>query len=272
MRTAELAVSDLALVRRLEAAELRVSENCVLAWLAAHPDSSTVAEPVAGGCAIFFGAASPLSQAICVGMDGPVTEEEFARLEAFFDARGTPPVVSLCPFADPTVLDRLSRRRYRITHFEHTLIRGLEDVPAIPPGPHVRAIEPAEAAIWTSIVMSGFADGGAAPPEISGMFQVFTQAPAARCYLAEVNGAPAGGASASFAGGIAVFYCDATLPPYRLHGAQSALIARRLRDARSAGCEIAMASTYPGTASQRNYERAGFRVAYTKAMLTRDGL
>jgi hypothetical protein len=48
---------------------------------------------------------------------------------------------------------------------------------------------------------------------------------------------------------------------------QSALIAARLAAATAAGCHLAMACTAPGTASQRNYERAGFRVAYTKAML-----
>ncbi|MEZ5352950.1 MAG: hypothetical protein R2762_09970 [Bryobacteraceae bacterium] len=272
MQTTDLSTANLALVRRLEAAELRVSENCVVAWLAAHPDSATVAEPIAGGAAIYFGASSPLSQALAVGMDGSVTEEEFLRLEAFFDARGTPPVISLCPFADPTVLECLARRRYRITHFEHTLIREMNG--ALPPeaGPAVRPIGPGEAGLWTDTVMTGFSEGTVFPPEINAMFEVFTAARGARCYVAECNGVAAAGASASFGDGIAIFYCDGTLRQYRGRGAQSALIARRLRDARAAGCEIAMASTAPGGASQRNYERAGFRVAYTKTMLTRDGI
>ncbi len=232
-----------------------------------------MAEPVAGGSAIFFGATSPLSQALAIGMSGPVSEQEFARLESFFIARGTPPVISLCPFADPSVLECLSRRRYRITHFEHTLVRGLADTPTALRGPKVREISPRdEARRWTSTVMTSFADSNPVPPEIAAMFEVFTAARDARCYLAEVDGEAAAGASASFFDGIAIFYCDGTLPAYRGQGAQSALIERRVRDARVAGCEIAMASTVPGGTSQRNYERAGFRVAYTKAMLTQDGL
>ncbi|MEZ5404063.1 MAG: GNAT family N-acetyltransferase [Bryobacteraceae bacterium] len=272
MRTSEISTADRNLVRRLEGAELRVSENCVIAWLAAHPDSPTVAEPMAGGAAIYFGASSPLSQALSIGMDGPVTEAEFARLENFFALRGAPPVISLCPFVDSSVFERLAYRGYRITHFEHTLVRGLDD--ELPPsrGVPVRVIAPGEAALWSDTVMTGFTDGAALSSEMAAMFTVFTGARDSRCYLAEVDGSVAGGASASFGGGIAIFYCDSTLPAWRGRGAQSSLIARRLRDARAAGCEIAMASTFPGTASQRNYERAGFRVAYTKAMLTRDAL
>ena len=31
-----------------------------------------------------------------------------------------------------------------------------------------------------------------------------------------------------------------------------------------------MGCTFPGSTSQRNYERLGFRVVYTKALLVRD--
>ena len=33
------------------------------------------------------------------------------------------------------------------------------------------------------------------------------------------------------------------------------------------GCDMATASTLPGSVSQRNYERAGFEVVYTKVTL-----
>ena len=35
------------------------------------------------------------------------------------------------------------------------------------------------------------------------------------------------------------------------------------------GCDLATAATLPGSVSQRNYERHGFRVAYTRATLVR---
>jgi hypothetical protein len=42
------------------------------------------------------------------------------------------------------------------------------------------------------------------------------------------------------------------------------LLAARLAEARQRGCEIAMMVTEPGSTSQRNAERRGFRVAYTR--------
>jgi len=54
---------------------------------------------------------------------------------------------------------------------------------------------------------------------------------------------------------------------FRGGGLQSALIRERLRAAAGEGCDLATASTLAGSVSQRNYERAGFQVAYTKATL-----
>ncbi len=45
------------------------------------------------------------------------------------------------------------------------------------------------------------------------------------------------------------------------------LIAARLIEALARGCDLATASTASGSASQRNYERMGFTVAYTKVTL-----
>ena len=42
------------------------------------------------------------------------------------------------------------------------------------------------------------------------------------------------------------------------------LLLRRLSDAASSGCDLAMMGALPGSASQRNGERQGFRIAYTR--------
>ncbi len=60
------------------------------------------------------------------------------------------------------------------------------------------------------------------------------------------------------------------LPEYRGRGVQTALIAQRLHEAALAGCEYAVVSTNPGSGSQRNMERRGFHVAYTKPVMMRD--
>jgi len=49
---------------------------------------------------------------------------------------------------------------------------------------------------------------------------------------------------------------------------QLALLRARLEDAARAGNDVAMTLTAPGSPSQRNIERAGFRLAYTRALLS----
>jgi predicted acetyltransferase len=67
--------------------------------------------------------------------------------------------------------------------------------------------------------------------------------------------------------GLAILFADSTAARYRRRGFHRELIAVRLREARTQGCDLAAASVSPGSASQRNYERAGFQVAYTKVLL-----
>jgi hypothetical protein len=48
---------------------------------------------------------------------------------------------------------------------------------------------------------------------------------------------------------------------------QTALINRRLWAAAQQGCEYAVVSTMPGSGSQQNMERRGFRLAYSKIVM-----
>jgi hypothetical protein len=46
--------------------------------------------------------------------------------------------------------------------------------------------------------------------------------------------------------------------------ANAAFVEARLRFAAERGCDLAMMGALPGSASQRNAERQGFRIAYTR--------
>jgi hypothetical protein len=54
------------------------------------------------------------------------------------------------------------------------------------------------------------------------------------------------------------------VPDGRHRGAQLALLAARLNVASGLGCDLAMMAALPGSGSQRNAERNGFRIAYTR--------
>ena len=62
---------------------------------------------------------------------------------------------------------------------------------------------------------------------------------------------------------------SATAPAHRRRGVQTALLSARLADAAAAGCDIAVATTQPGSKSQQNVQRQGFDLLYTRAILVK---
>jgi ribosomal protein S18 acetylase RimI-like enzyme len=90
--------------------------------------------------------------------------------------------------------------------------------------------------------------------------------PGWRLYLALVDGAPAASAALTVDGGLGYLANAATLPAMRGRGCQTALLARRITDAAAAGCDTVASLAEFGSASQRNLERAGLRVAFTQAV------
>jgi hypothetical protein len=97
--------ADAPLARRIEAAEAANARGCV------QSDAAVI--EIAGGCAIFVGAESPLTQAVGLGLNGPVSQSEIDALEAFFHCRGARASIDLCPLADPGLLQALADRAYR---------------------------------------------------------------------------------------------------------------------------------------------------------------
>ena len=83
-------------------------------------------------------------------------------------------------------------------------------------------------------------------------------------FLAEVDGTPAAAGALNISEGAALLAGAATVPEARRNGAQMALLNARLAFARDQGCDLAMMCAAPGSTSQRNAERNGFRIAYTR--------
>lgn len=93
--------------------------------------------------------------------------------------------------------------------------------------------------------------------------------PGWRLYVAAVDGTPAAFGALYVSGGVGSLAGAATALPFRGRGCQSALVSRRIADAAAEGCDLVAAQATPGSSSQRNMERAGLRVAYTKAVWSR---
>ena len=55
-----------------------------------------------------------------------------------------------------------------------------------------------------------------------------------------------------------------TIPEARNQGAQNALLSDRLRSAMEQGCKMAIMCAAPGSQSQKNAQKNGFQIAYTR--------
>ena len=258
---------DLALAKRLELAERQAAVEGTETLARLRPGAAAAAEPLAGGMAIFCGVNSPITQAVGIGLDGPVSEAEIARLEEFYFSRGDAVRVELCPLADASVLEQFGKRGYRVTEFSNMMARPIapgEHWPAPAPGIMIERTGPDEAELWTRTVAQGFAEHFPVTPELLEVMQMFALAPRAECYLARVDGEIAGGGCVSLREGVAGLFGASTLPTFRKRGVQTALLHARLARAAAAGCDLAACIALPGSISQRNILRQGFQTLYTR--------
>src|SRR6266404_4301641 len=131
---------DTALARRIEAGEALNGAQCGEAL------------PVAGGYAAFAGVGSALTHAIGLGMNGPVTAAEFNEMEEFYRSRGAWVNLDFCPHADPSLMDLLGKRGYRIVESSNTLAGPVAGAPDA----RVRRAEPHEEELWCRIMLEGF--------------------------------------------------------------------------------------------------------------------
>ncbi|HSY58631.1 MAG TPA: GNAT family N-acetyltransferase [Terriglobales bacterium] len=236
-----------------------------------RPENARIA--VGGGIAEFRGINSPVTQAEGLGLNGPVSEEEFERLEVFFRSRGSAVFIEVCPMADQSFIETLGKRSYRVIEFSNMLMREIgerEKLPPPAPGVTIRPAEPGESRLFAETVSRGFSEHFEPTDELISTIQEFFTGAGLTPYLAFLDGKLAGGGTLGIRKGVAGLFGTSTLSEFRKRGIQSALIAARLEVGRSAGCDLAMSITLPASGSQRNLERQGFRVVYTRTKFTRE--
>ncbi|WP_054707638.1 GNAT family N-acetyltransferase [Bacillus sp. JCM 19041] len=91
-------------------------------------------------------------------------------------------------------------------------------------------------------------------------------------FIAEWNGEPAGVAAVYTDKSIAVLASAATLPRFRGKGIHRELIQARLEHVSLKGCRLISGQAAFGSTSQKNMERAGMKIAYTKSIWTERGV
>ncbi len=260
--------SDLALAQRLEKAEGQSGAAFVEARAKAFPQSGARWIEVAGAYAMYDGVRSPVTQTFGLGLFQEITGAELSEIERFFKGYGAPVFHEVSPLAGLPLAVLLSGRGYQPVEFTSVMYRPLgpgfdlgvllnEKIQAGP-------IEESEYNQWGETAAAGWGQLPEFPDLFSDLAKLNPHRRDAVCFLAKLEGKPIAAGALSINGRVGLLAGACTIPAARKQGAQLALLDSRLRLAAKRGCDIAMMCAQPGSASQRNAERHGFRIAYTR--------
>ena len=234
---------------------------------------------VGGGRGVCGQPGSPMNKVLGLGLGVTVSDEDLDALELFYDERECPIQIELCPLVSTDLVGRLQERGYVLKGFENELACALpRPLPAtsrldveVLSGDH-------DEEAFLRVTVEGFAvpdtmpvpPNGPAPDIVDTIGRAMRQFihPSIVRYLVRIDGEPAGAAASVITNGVLGIFGTGTRPAYRRRGVQSAIIAKALEGA-IGRADLAIATTEPGSISQRTFERFGFQVLYTRAILLR---
>ena len=265
---------DKAFARRLEAVEEMPQVLYARVFQKTRPEIGAAEEQICGGHMIFAGLGSPIGRATALGLDRPFADDDLDRVEQFYRAHQAPSQVDLCPLHDPGVFEMFKRRQYGIAELNNVLYRRLDPKDQLPPAPkgcEIRRARLEEADAASAVVERAFFPHGA-PEMYRGLIAPLYQMDGALAFVATIDGkiAACGTGLVIPEHGIFALGGAGTMSEFRGRGLQTALLRARMAAAAAAGCEFAAVVTQGGTTSQRNAERLGFQVAYSKLTVIKE--
>lgn len=257
---------DVALARRLERAEADANRRFVEAHARVAPESGAEWRDIGGTYAMFDGLESPLTQTFGLGLFDPLSAAQLEGIEQFFQAHHATTYHEVSPIADGT-LALLHARGYEPFEYTSVMCQSLpaeRDAPSPDLRLRTRLITGGEHDLWAETAANGWSEMPALRDFMLGFGRVVATAEDAQAFVAELDGRPIATAAMMVHDGVALLAGASTVPDARRHGAQAALLAARLSTAAARGCDLAMMCAAPGSGSQRNAERNGFRICYTR--------
>lgn len=259
-----------ALIKELEQSEFR-------AWVALYRSAPAAAVNACGIGIKEFGPATALwmsrvdvlacNRVLGLGLEGAPDAKQVEEIVASYELALVPRFfVQLAPgvAAGPTI-ERVEGAGF--VHYNNW-VRLVRDVS--PPGPaptdlRIEEVKTPHAKLFGDTLCQGFGWN----PELALPVAALVGTPGWKFYLAFDGDRPMGTAALAINGQVGWLSFASTLPEARGHGSQSALVARRILDAKAAGCKILSVETSEETPakeapSYRNILRSGFEVAYVR--------
>ncbi len=260
--------ADKDLAKRLERTEARSNANFVEARAKMFPTSGAEWTEIAGVYAMFDGIESPLTQTFGLGIFETATHEILDKLETFFKKHNAPVYHEVSPMAEASLINLLNERGYQPVELTSVMFMPLEEIEqnsSVNPKVRPRIIEAGEEKLWARTSANGWATEMEGLADFMFEFgQVSAMCAGGFPFLAEIENEPIAAGMLFVYDGAALLAGASTVPEGRNQGAQLALLNARLRHAATLGCTLAIMGAAPGSQSQRNAEKNGFRVAYTR--------
>lgn len=277
--------SDRTLSQKLERTEARANVDFVETRARLFPDSGATWIEVGGAYAMFDGVGSPLTQTFGLGIFQDATDDHLDQLEAFYAERGAEVFHEVSPMTDPSLMKLLGDRGYRPVELTSVMYMELGDALGVPPsgggsgdnelgatglgrlkaGLLTRRIDGSDADLWAETAAAGWASEGEGLAEFIRQFgQIAARTSGGHPFLAELDGRPIAAGGFQMYGDVCILAGASTVPDARRQGAQNALLQARLRFAAERGCRFAMMCALPGSQSQKNAQKNGFHIAYTR--------
>jgi GNAT superfamily N-acetyltransferase len=267
--------ATLELAKRVEKTEI---DFCAVGAGVGVPGGAASIE-VGGGRGVCGQPGSPMNKVLGLGLGVDVTDEDLDAIEDFYDERVCPIQIELCPLVSVDLVAKLQARHYVLKGFENELARALPCTALPTNGLRVEVLTgDRDEDAFLRATVEGFAvpDSGPhssdapAPDVVDTVSRAMRQFihPDIIRYLVRINGEPAGAAASVITNGVLGIFGTGTRPAYRRRGVQSAIVAKALQEA-AGRADLAIATTEPGSTSQRTFERFGFQVLYTRAILVR---
>lgn len=259
---------DVDVVRRITRAWAR--DAAVFAETLADIDPSWGSDvfELAGGVGALSGPGLYVNRAVGCGHDRPLSDEEWALLEARSAAVGVPAAIEITEVTHPAVRDAAQERGYVLHGEESAAARStdLSDVPPPEPGFEVVPANRGLLPVWQQTAACGWGHEDEKARRASDVFaRVAAVIDGERFTLVRHagSGRPLGCASLTIRDGVATLGAMSTLPEERGQGVQATLIRHRLRVAAASGCDLATSVAAPGGVSERNLLRYGFERVFT---------
>lgn len=261
--------SDKNLSQKLERAEARANAAFVEARAKLSPETNAEWIDVVGTYAMFDGIESPCTQTFGLGLFEEITSAELDELEAFFKRHNAPVFHEVSPMADSSLVALLNERNYQPIEltsvmFQPIVVENKSNL-ALHPQIKTRIIGAGEEKLWARTSADGWATEAEGLDEFMFAFgQISANCKGGFPFLAELEGEAISAGMLFIYDDVAILAGASTIPEGRRQGGQGALLDARLKFAAEKGCKIATMGALPGSQSQRNAEKNGFRIAYTR--------